>query len=205
MIRPSRVLYVCLVLPLAVLVTFLIADPAFRHLETALDVHLIRALGVERIPWMSGSVALLVPQNHPAFHIVVTASCSSLSAVLALVALGLVLPTGPLPRRLAVALGAAAVIFVGNVVRIDSCILVGLAVGRASLVLFHNWVGSIFSFCYVLGGFLIMLAMSQLPAPHLELPQTPVLGRGTPRGLITKSGQGSAPRAHPNIGRITSP
>jgi carbamoyl-phosphate synthase large subunit len=71
------------------------------------------------------------------------------------------------------AIGAAVVaVVVGNFVRISSSVVVGLYAGRSSLVLFHDWVGSMIGFAFTLGGFILMLwillpARAEAPVPSL--------------------------------------
>ena len=64
---------------------------------------------------------------------------------------------GPLLRRMVAFAGAAALVVVCNIVRIAASIWVGLRFGAGDLVLFHNWVGTLFALAYTLIGFLFML------------------------------------------------
>jgi carbamoyl-phosphate synthase large subunit len=57
-------------------------------------------------------------------------------------------------RPLAVAL---VCIFVGNLIRITASVAVGYVSGEVALVLFHDWVGSVIGYMYVLVGFMIFL------------------------------------------------
>ena len=54
-------------------------------------------------------------------------------------------------------LSAAALVVACNVLRIAASIWVGLRWGSSDLVLFHNWVGTLFALAYTLIGFLFML------------------------------------------------
>jgi hypothetical protein len=65
-----------------------------------------------------------------------------------------------------VATGAAVgTVVAGNILRISASLAVGLVAGRTSLVLFHDWVGSMFGFGYTLGGYVLLL--------YLLLPSDP--------------------------------
>ena len=65
-------------------------------------------------------------------------------------------------------------VFVGNVLRIAGSIGIGLLYGSRSLVLFHDWIGSLFAFGYTLGGFLLMVYL-------LLPPERPAAGHPTLR------------------------
>jgi len=81
---------------------------------------------------------------------------SALAPALAVTCLATMMPRITSRRFLAVA-GAVAAIVVGNFLRICSSIVVGLYAGKSSLVLFHDWVGSMIGFAFTLGGFVLML------------------------------------------------
>ena len=84
-------------------------------------------------------------------------SAETLASVLAISCLAFLARTYPLRRRVVAVSAAIASVVLGNVVRIAGSIGVGLISGRSSLVLFHDWVGSIFGLAYTLFGYLIML------------------------------------------------
>jgi carbamoyl-phosphate synthase large subunit len=111
----------------------------------------------------TGSLIYVRPAHHRAFSALVSPSCSSLASVLALGCLAAVTPHPSVPRRLAAVGLAIAVVVAGNLVRIAASISIGLAAGSSSLVLFHDWVGSMFGFAYTVGGYLLML-WALLPA-----------------------------------------
>jgi len=149
----------------AVVVAFSFLVEPFRQFETDAAGWLLHALGVgpETVqPQPGGSFAVYPPAEMP-FLAVVTPACSSLASLLAIAALSAFSPKRPGGRRL-LALGCALLcVAVGNIVRIAASIAVGLVAGTGSLVLFHDWVGSLFAFAYTLGGYLLMLAVL-LPA-----------------------------------------
>ena len=133
-----------------------LARPA-RHLEAVAAVGLLRALGAHDV-FLSGQSAVgLVPPHGPAFQAIVTSTCSSLASLLSLACLGRLMP--PSSRRNRAMAAALALVAFGNVVRIAASVGVGLVAGRAGLVLFHDWVGSMFAFAYTLCGYILMVSM----------------------------------------------
>ena len=145
-----------LVVALGTLGFFLLARPV-REFEAAAAAALLRLFGADGVSSPGGASIAVFPAGHVPFVALVTAACSSLPALLAIAALGSFTSTGP-PARRAAAIGAAlAVVLLGNVLRIAASVAVGLIAGRSSLVLFHDWVGSVFTFAYALGGYTLML------------------------------------------------
>jgi exosortase/archaeosortase family protein len=67
---------------------------------------------------------------------------------------------------------ALFVVFAGNIIRMASSILVGVAFGTVSLVLFHDWVGSLFGFASVVVGWILLLRF-QLPKYRKGKPPAP--------------------------------
>jgi exosortase/archaeosortase family protein len=149
-----------------VMITFVLANAGFRQLEAAAATQLLHLSGLtetHRVLLLPGSRIAVFPEAVGPFVAVVTPSCSALSALLAVAFLAWFGPPGRIGRRIG-ALGCALVcVLAGNVLRIAGSIGVGLVHGKASLVLFHDWVGSLFAFGYTLGGYLLMLFLL-LPA-----------------------------------------
>ncbi len=142
-----------------VLATFALFNDAFRQGETAAAADLLHLLGVapRAVQIRPGSSLAVYPTGSGPFLAIVTPSCSSLASLLAVTFLAVFVPPR-FRRRRFLALGAALVVIVaGNVLRIAGSIAIGLVSGTGSLVLFHDWVGSLFAFAYTLGGFLLML------------------------------------------------
>lgn len=103
------------------------------------------------------SSIIVTPQATTPFIAIVSYSCSSFASALSLLVLGTVTPRTPHFRRVIGTVVAVATVVLGNLARISLSLLVGIYHGRASLVLFHDWVGSTFTFIYTLGGFIVML------------------------------------------------
>ena len=164
--RAPAILLRPLAVVVLVLATFVLANAGFRQFEAATAtglLHLLALVPEHRVQTLPNSSIAVFPERVGPFVAVITPSCSALSALLAVAALSWFVPRGSIPRWIA-ALGCAlACVLAGNVLRLVGSIAVGLSYGRASLVLFHDWVGSLFAFGYTLGGFLLLLFLL-LPA-----------------------------------------
>lgn len=101
----------------------------------------------------------VLPSAQQPFRAHVTPYCSSLVSILALGGIGFFVLRGPLWRRALAFVAAATFILACNVVRIAASLAVGLHYGDRSLVLFHDWVGTLFGLAYTMGGFFFMLWM----------------------------------------------
>jgi exosortase/archaeosortase family protein len=141
---------------------FALMEPV-RVAEASAAAGLLRLLGVHDVTVQLGTSIQIFPPGHAPFRAVVTPSCSCLSGLLALGFVAGFLPRRQDGRRLRAVSVAMAAVVTGNVLRIAGSLAVGLVAGRASLILFHDWVGSVFTFVYTLGGYLVMLYLL-LPA-----------------------------------------
>lgn len=142
-----------------VLIVFTLFDSPFRQLEAAAAAAMVHASGaVQSAVQVRPNASLAVfPTGSAPFLAIVTPACSALSSLLAIAFLGLFVPARYRRRLLPAAACALAVVALGNVARIAGSVAVGLKAGVSSLVLFHDWVGSLFAFTYTLGGYLLML------------------------------------------------
>jgi exosortase/archaeosortase family protein len=154
-----------------------------RRVEAEAAVAVLRLTGSDRAFVAPGSSIQVLPAHQRPFRAVVTPTCSSLSSLLTL---GCLASLTPRRRRLRVVatLAALATVLVGNIVRISASVGVGLLFGRSSLILFHDWVGSVFAFGYTLGGYILLL--------YLLLPSRP---RVTERSPCQQPRSSSAPSA----------
>lgn len=141
---------------------FALMEPV-RMAEASAAAGLLRLLGMQDVTVQLGTSIQVFPPGQVPFRAVVTPSCSCLSGLLALGFVAGFLPRRPDGRRLRAVFVAMVAVVTGNVLRIAGSLAVGLVAGRASLVLFHDWVGSVFTFVYTLGGYLLMLYLL-LPA-----------------------------------------
>ena len=138
---------------------FVLLQAAMRSAETHSALWLIRLRAPHSVLAIASTTVLIVPRHQAAFDVLITPSCSSLASLLAFGCLAPFMPRCELRRRVLAAGTAGIVIWVGNVLRIAGSIGIGLLAGRASLVLFHDWVGSMFTFVYTMGGYILMLTM----------------------------------------------
>jgi exosortase/archaeosortase family protein len=119
---------------------------------------------------------LLFPEGGAVIDAVVTASCSSILSVLGLTALTASVLRS---RKLHAVWGlvvAIVALLVLNHVRLLLSALAGMWWGDAALVLFHDWVGTLWNLVATLGGFLLMV---WLTLPTLERAEQDVDGRHT--------------------------
>jgi carbamoyl-phosphate synthase large subunit len=135
---------------------FVLFESAMRRFEASAATALLHLAGAHNAQVFFGNSIQVYPTAHEPFRAVVTPSCSCIASLLALTALWLLSPRRD-ARRLAALPVALAVVTAGNILRIAASIAVGLVAGRASLVLFHDWVGTVFTFAYTLGGYVLML------------------------------------------------
>lgn len=147
----------------ALLLCIAIAIGGFLTLSDALrtvEVDLVRALlrlGTDRVAVLPGHTFQVLPPSVGPFRAHVTPFCSSLVSLLAMGSIGIFVLHGPLWRRLAAFLAASVFVLVCNVIRIGGSLAVGLHYGDRSLVLFHDWVGTLFGLGYTVAGFFFML------------------------------------------------
>jgi carbamoyl-phosphate synthase large subunit len=125
----------------------------------------------------SGSAITVVPDSHAPFRAIVTPSCSALASGLAIGALASLAPVRrrrDRTRRLVATGAAVGTVVAGNILRIAASLAVGLVAGRTSLILFHDWVGSMFGFAYTLGGYVLLLylLLPSDPSPSPTWPRT---------------------------------
>ena len=105
-----------------------------------------------------------------------TASCSSILSLLGLTALTVaVLRSRKLHAVWGLAMACVALV-VANDIRLAASALAGLWWGGSALVLFHDWVGTLWNFAATLGGFLLMVALT---LPEARRAEQDVAGRHT--------------------------
>jgi exosortase/archaeosortase family protein len=110
---------------------------------------------------------VLSPGHFP-FRAVLTPYCSSLVSILALAAIAIFILRGPILRRLSAFIVAGLFVLCCNVIRIGGSLWAGLKYGPEGLVLFHDWLGTMFGLLYTLFGFLLMLYL-MLPSADADI------------------------------------
>jgi carbamoyl-phosphate synthase large subunit len=131
--------------------------------------------------WSSGVLpghVLLFRGDDEIIDAVVTASCSSVLSVLGLVALTAVILRGRKLHALGGLVVAVAAVVALNHGRLLLSALAGLHWGEGALVLFHDWVGTLWNLVATLGGFLVMVWVT---LPAAERAEQDVDGRHTAR------------------------
>jgi exosortase/archaeosortase family protein len=141
------------------LAMFVLFQHDARVAETWMAAGLAGLVGPGRIHIVASTLVEVTPAHHSIFLVIVTPSCSSISSVCSLFCLASLLRGIRRVRLAGALLVSVATIVVGNVLRIAGSLAVGLVAGEASLVLFHDWVGSTFAFIYTLLGFIVLLYM----------------------------------------------
>ncbi len=155
-----RLIYRTLALLVVLGVIYAVAKDPFRVAETRASVALLGLFGAgNHVIYIQPYSIAVLPSGAEPFEAVVTLSCSSLASALSIICMGAIAPRGRAFRRTFATLTAVGLVVGGNIVRITVSIVVGIFYGRGSLVLFHDWAGSTFTFIYTLGGFMIMLMM----------------------------------------------
>jgi exosortase/archaeosortase family protein len=139
---------------------FVVGQTPFRHWEALTVAGGVRLLCFHGVLTVDGCQILLSPRSGPLFWVDITPSCSSLGPALAIALIAVLISSGsPASDRLLAGVAGVVGIIAGNLVRIGSSVIVGLLAGPVSLVLFHDWVGSIFGFAYTIGGFVLTLSI----------------------------------------------
>jgi exosortase/archaeosortase family protein len=167
-------------------VVFIVAEQPMRQFETTTTLDLLRGLGLRQVSRASPFDIAIDSRGGVAFAAELTPACSSLASLLALIGLTVLRPPGPRWRLFGAVIVAMFTVFVGNIVRVAASIAVGVVAGPSSLVLFHDWVGSLFGFAYTLGGFLVMLYLL-LPRDGMALTEI-CAARPTVKGPVPDVG-----------------
>jgi exosortase/archaeosortase family protein len=167
------------------LLAVVICTVGYRYGAGFLQEHEARwvaqVLGLLGVDSVSGSLPGHVVVFRPDGEVIlaeVTASCSSILSVLGLTALTAVVLRGRRQHAVAGLVVAVAALLVLNHLRLVASTLAGLAWGTPALVLFHDWVGTVWNLAATLGGFLLMICIT---LPTAERAEQDVAGRHTAR------------------------
>jgi exosortase/archaeosortase family protein len=146
---------------LLILVASIVGFALLQHPARVIESHAVAGLlslaGANGTHVVLGTHVQVLPATHGFMLASVTPSCSSLASLLAISCLAAVSGMATRPRRLMALSIALAVIAVGNVLRMAASLGIGFIAGRSALLLFHDWVAGIFTFCYVLFGYVLFL------------------------------------------------
>ena len=151
---------------LAMLLVSIVGFVLLQHPARVLESHAVAGLlslfGAHGTHVVLGTYIDVEPAPHGFLLASLTPACSSLAALLAITCIATLSGAGTRSRRFLALAIALTVIAVGNILRMAASLAVGIVAGRSALVLFHDWVAGMFTFAYVLGGFVLFL--------HLVLP-----------------------------------
>jgi exosortase/archaeosortase family protein len=142
---------------LGAIVGFVLLQHPARVLESHAVAGVLSLAGAHGTHVLAGTDVDVEPAEHGLVLASLTPACSSLAALLAISAIAVASGAGTRSRRFLALAIALAVIAVGNILRMAAVLAVGIVAGRSVLVLFHNWVAGIFTFAYVLGGYVLFL------------------------------------------------
>ena len=170
---------------LDLLLAVVICAVGFRYGAGFLQVHEARwvanVLDLVGVDSVSASLERHILVFRPDGEIIlaeVTESCSSILSVLGLTALTAVVLRGRRQHAVAGLVVAVAALLVLNHLRLAGSTLAGLVWGTPALVLFHDWVGTVWNLAATLGGFLLMVCIT---LPTAERAEQDVAGRHTAR------------------------
>jgi exosortase/archaeosortase family protein len=121
---------------------------------------------------------LIFGSDGAALNAEVTASCSSILSIVGLTALTIAVFRERRQHALFGLLVSTAALVALNWVRLTASTLAGIWWGRPAMILFHDWVGSLWNFTATFLGFLVLVAVT-LPAP--ERAEQDASGRHTAR------------------------
>jgi exosortase/archaeosortase family protein len=157
-------------------VVFILLQDPFRQVETQMSVATLHLLGAsqQRVVYIPNNEALIISRAGVGFLVQLTPACSALAPMLGLTVIAsLIDRAAPSGRQLLAAGAGLAAIFIGNQIRIDASMVAGIGFGQGTLVLFHDWAGSIFGFAYMTLGFILMLWLLLPPDGDLSVAGLP--------------------------------
>ncbi|SOE00251.1 exosortase/archaeosortase family protein [Blastococcus haudaquaticus] len=150
----------------------------FKEHEARWTVAILRFFGEERVSAAIPGHILMFRDDGQILDGAVTTSCSSILTVIGLTALTVsVLRKRRWHAVYGLAVGLVAVV-IANDLRLIASALAGVHWGQPAMVLFHDWVGTVWTLAATLMGFLIMV---WLTLPISERAEQDVAGRHTAR------------------------
>jgi len=136
---------------------YLAVQAQVRYLEARVCVALLRTANLSQAHAVAPDSIQAFPPGHTGFVVNITPSCSCLAPILSVGLLATLLPVKSRSKLCRAILLGVTAIAIGNILRIALSVMVGYVSSSAALILFHDWVGSIFSFLYTLFGFVLLL------------------------------------------------
>ncbi|MBO0728691.1 MAG: ATP-grasp domain-containing protein [Acidimicrobiaceae bacterium] len=145
-----------------------------RHLEVNAIAGIFGIFGSRGVTVASRHALFISPSHKTPIIATLTPSCSSLMGILALGALAMAVLRRRRLNTLFGYIAAAILLWIANTLRMAASAYAGLAFGSGALILFHNWVGTLWNFAATLLGFLLLL---YLTLPTLERAEQDRQGR----------------------------
>jgi exosortase/archaeosortase family protein len=166
--RRNSVIGELLLITVTYLIAFTVLIGPMRHLEVNAVAGVFRILGISGVTVASNNALFIAPSGQPPILATITPSCSSLMGILALGALAVAVLRGRRAHTLVAYVAAATLLFVANVARMAASAYAGLLFGSGALILFHDWVGTIWNFLATLFGFLLLVYLTLPTAERAE-------------------------------------
>ena len=172
-----------------------------RRFETDSIARFFSLTGSNGVSVARNDSLLIVSGRHQPILAYLSPSCSSLMGLLALAVLAAAVMRQHRGKTLAAYLLTAVVLFVLNLGRMIASTAAGLLFGHSALLLFHDWVGTVWNFMATLFGFLLLQFLTMPASDRAEQDR---FGRHTARrpetwsrpGLGYRSGRQNQVRAH---------
>lgn len=142
-------------------------DP-MRRFEVDTLAWFFRLFNVRGITAATGDNLLVASPAHAPILAYISPSCSSLMGILALGALATGVLRGRHSHTVVAYVVSASMLFVLNIGRMAASCAAGLWLGHGALLLFHDWVGTVWNFVATLLGFLLLLYLTLPSAERAE-------------------------------------
>jgi exosortase/archaeosortase family protein len=146
----------------------------FKVHEAIWTVAALHLVGVDSVSDVLPGHILMFRSNGELLNGVITTSCSSILTVVGLTALTAVVLRQRRLHALWGLLVALLAVVVANDLRLIASTLAGVCWGKPAMVLFHDWVGTVWTLAATLGGFLLMVCLT---LPAAERAEQDVAGR----------------------------
>lgn len=166
--RRRSVLLEILALVVVYLSLFELLIGPMRRLETTSVARFFSAFGSNGVTVAHNDSLLIASSGHQPMLTYISPSCSSLMGLLALATLAAAVMRQHRATTVVAYLVAAIVLFLSNLGRMIASAAAGLWFGQGALVLFHDWVGTIWNFIATLFGFLLLQFLTSPPSDRAE-------------------------------------
>ncbi|MBW4079046.1 MAG: ATP-grasp domain-containing protein [Acidobacteria bacterium] len=197
-VRRRSVLLEILLLVLAYLSLFELLIGPMRRFETDAVAWFFSLVGSNSVTVANNDSLLIVSGGHQPMLAYISPSCSSLMGLLALATLAVAVMRRRRSTTLMAYLVSASVLFVLNLGRMIASAAAGVWFGSGAMLLFHDWVGTIWNFIATLFGFLLLQFLTSPPSERAEQDR---FGRHTARRpeAWSRPGMGYRARTHKRV------